>query len=162
MLAIHSENEPRVLSRRDALFRTRAAGEHEFTRLLGGRSHVIVDRLTGRFGQLEPDGLPCLFLSDRGPIDCISTWSDIVDLEGDNIAATQLAIDSQIKHRQVARPSLDLQLGPDPTRRALAEAAVLPRLACPCSKTRAWVSLRLCFLDLALSHSSVSEDDNHA
>jgi hypothetical protein len=44
----------------------------------------------------------------------------------------------------------------------LAEAAVLPRLACPCSKARAWVSLRPGFLDLALSHSSVSEDDNHA
>ena len=58
--------------------------------LLGGRSHVMVDRLTGLFCQLEPDGLPRLFLSDRGPIDCISTWSDIVDLEGDNIAATPL------------------------------------------------------------------------
>jgi hypothetical protein len=65
------------------------------------------------FCQLEPDGLPRLFLSDRGPIDCISTRSDIVDLEGDNIAATQLAIDSQIKHCQVARPALYLQLGPD-------------------------------------------------
>jgi hypothetical protein len=84
-----------------------------FTGLLGGRSHVIVDRLTGLFCQLEPDGLPRLFLSDRGPIDCISTWSDIVDLEGDNIAATQLAIDSQIEHCQVARPALYLQLGPD-------------------------------------------------
>jgi hypothetical protein len=71
------------------------------------------NRKPSLFCQLEPDGLHRLFLSDRGPIDCISTRSDILDLEGDNIAATQLAIDSQIKHCQVARPALYLQLGPD-------------------------------------------------
>jgi hypothetical protein len=107
------EQEPRVLSRRDALSRARAAGEHEFTGLLGGRSYVIVGRLTGLFCQLELDRLPCLFLLDRGPIDCISTRNDILDLEGDNIAATQFAMDSQITHWQVARPALYLQLGPD-------------------------------------------------
>jgi hypothetical protein len=36
-----------------------------------GRSH---NRLTGL---PEPDGLPRLFLSDRGPIECISTRSDM-------------------------------------------------------------------------------------
>jgi hypothetical protein len=82
------------------------SGEHEFTGLLSGHSHVIVDHLTGLFCQLEPDGLPRLFLSDRGPIDCISTRCDIVDLEGDDIAATQFAIDGQIEHCQVARPAL--------------------------------------------------------
>jgi hypothetical protein len=88
MLAIHSETS-RALSRRDTPSRATAAGEYEFTGLLGGRSHVIVARLTGLFCQLEPDGLPRLFLSDRGPIDCIFTRSDILDLEGDDIAATQ-------------------------------------------------------------------------
>jgi succinate dehydrogenase/fumarate reductase transmembrane subunit len=58
----------RVLSRRDAPSRITAGGEHKFTGLLGGGSHVIVDRLAGLFCQLEPDGLPGLFLSDRGPI----------------------------------------------------------------------------------------------
>jgi hypothetical protein len=89
------------------------SGEHEFTGLLGGGSHVIVDRLTGLFCQLEPDGLPRLFLSDRGPIDCISTWSDIVALRATTSQPRSLAINSQIKRCQVARPALYLQLGPD-------------------------------------------------
>jgi hypothetical protein len=69
--------------------------------------------LAGLLCQLEPDGLTGLFLSDRGPINCVSTRRNILDFEGDDIAATQLAIDGQIEHRQVACPSLDLQLGPD-------------------------------------------------
>ena len=113
MLAIHSETSRAYCLVVMLLSRTTAAGEHEFAGLLGGRSHVIVDRLAGLFCQLEPDGLPGLFLSDRGPIDCIPTRSDILDLEGDDIAATQLAIDSQIKHCQVARSALYLQLGPN-------------------------------------------------
>jgi hypothetical protein len=40
-------------------------------------------------------------------------YSDVLDLEGDEIAASKFAIDGQIEHRQVARLSLDLQLGPD-------------------------------------------------
>jgi hypothetical protein len=107
------ESEPRVLSPRDAPSRARAAGEHEFTGLLGGGSYVIINSLSGLFRQLEPDGLPRLFLSDRGPIDCVSAGCNIFDLEGDDIAATQLTIDGQIKHCQVARPALYLQLGPD-------------------------------------------------
>src|SRR5450631_1263465 len=106
-------NEPCVLSRRDAPSRTAPAGEHEFARLLGSRSHIIVDRLAGLFSQLEPYRLSRLFLSNCGTIDCVPTGRDILDLEGDDIAATQLAIDSQIEHRQVACQSLDLQLGPD-------------------------------------------------
>jgi len=65
------------------------------------------------FRQLEPDWLPGFLLPHRRPIDCVSAGRDILHLEGDNIAATELAIDGQIEHRQVARPSLDLQLGPD-------------------------------------------------
>ena len=36
--------------------------------------------------------LPSLFLADRGPIDCIPARCDILDLEGDDIAATQLLV----------------------------------------------------------------------
>jgi hypothetical protein len=59
--------------------------------LVGGYESQLCRRLQGC--QLKPDGLPRLFLSDGGPIDCIPTRSDILDLEDDNIAATHLAID---------------------------------------------------------------------
>jgi hypothetical protein len=95
MLAIHSETSRAYCLVVILLPEPRRPVNMNSPGFLAARSHVIVDRLTGLFCQLEPDRLPRLFLSDRGPIDCISTRSDIVDLEGDNIAATQLAIDSQ-------------------------------------------------------------------
>jgi len=38
---------------------------------------------------------------------------DIFDPEAHDVATTQLAVDSQVEHREVARPALDLELGPD-------------------------------------------------
>src|ERR1700730_15195107 len=90
-------NEPRVLSRGDAPSRTAAAGIHKFAGLFGGGPHVVVDSLAGLFRQFEPDGLAGLLLSDRGPIDCVSSWRYILDPEGDDITATELAIDGQIE-----------------------------------------------------------------
>src|ERR1700724_1695965 len=87
-------DKPRVLPRRDTPSRTTTAGEHKFAGLLGGGPQVIVDSLAGLLCQLEPNGLPGLLLSDRGPIDCVSIWRNILDLEGNDIAATQLAVDS--------------------------------------------------------------------
>jgi len=101
-------DESGVLSRRDTLSRPASAGEHKFAGLPDGGSQVIVDRLTSLFRQLEPDGLPGLLLSDRGPIDCVSAGGNVLDLEGDEIATTQLAIGRQIEHCQIARPPLDL------------------------------------------------------
>jgi hypothetical protein len=48
-------------------------------------------------------------LPDQG----IAIRSNILDLKSDNIAASQLAVDGQIEHRQIADPLLDLELGPD-------------------------------------------------
>src|ERR1700730_551172 len=74
---------------------------------------VCVESLAGVLCQLDPNELPGLLQSDRGQIDRISARRNILDFEGDDIAATQFAVDRQIEHRQVARPSPDLQLGRD-------------------------------------------------
>jgi len=111
MLAIHSETSRAYCL--VVMLLPEPAGEHKFTGLFGGRSHVIVHSLAGLFRQLEPYGLPRLSLSNRGAIDCISTRSDILNLEGDDIATAQLTIDSQIEHCQITHPVLYLQLGPD-------------------------------------------------
>jgi hypothetical protein len=78
---------PRVLPRRDVPFRTTAAGEHKFAGLLGGVPQVIINSLAGLFRQLESGGLSGLLLPDRGPIDRIYARRDVLDLEGDEIAA---------------------------------------------------------------------------
>jgi hypothetical protein len=39
-----------------------------------------------------------LFLPDRRPIEGVSTGGNILDLEGDNIATAQFAIDGKIEH----------------------------------------------------------------
>jgi hypothetical protein len=38
-------------------------------------------------------------------------WSNVLDLEGDNIAAAQLAVDGEVKQRQVAFAVCDLKFG---------------------------------------------------
>jgi hypothetical protein len=47
------------------------------------------------------------------PIDGISIRSDILDLQSDEIAASQLAVDGKIEYRQITRPLLNLEFGPD-------------------------------------------------
>jgi len=42
-----------------------------------------------------------------------SHWEQCPDLESDDIAASQLAVDGEIEHRQITRSLLDLELGPD-------------------------------------------------
>ena len=40
-------------------------------------------------------------------------FSDILDLQSDEIAASQLAVDGKIEYRQITRPLLNLKFGPD-------------------------------------------------
>jgi hypothetical protein len=91
-----------------------AAGcEQELARLLTSRSDVVVDRLAGLFRQFKPDGPPSLSLTDGCPVGTIAIRSNVLDLESDDIAASQLAVDGQIEQRQIAGSLLDLEFGPD-------------------------------------------------
>ena len=90
--------------------------EQEFARLLAGSTDVVINRLPGLLGHLEANRLTGLLLPDRGPIEGVSTGGNILDLERDNIATTQFAIDGTTEHGQVTRLSFDLELrsdGPD-------------------------------------------------
>jgi hypothetical protein len=48
-------------------------------------------------------------LADCGTIDSISTRGDVIDLDANDIAAAQLAVDGQIEERQVSPTSFDLK-----------------------------------------------------
>jgi hypothetical protein len=87
--------------------------EQELTRLLAGSTDVVINRLPGLLGHLEPNRLTGLLLPDRRPIEAVSTGGNILDFEGDNLATTQFAIDGKIEHGQVTRLSFDLELRPD-------------------------------------------------
>jgi hypothetical protein len=63
--------------------------------------------------QFKPDGPPGLFLPNGRPIDGIAIRSNVLNLKGDDIATSQLAVDGQIEHGQITRSLVDLELGPD-------------------------------------------------
>jgi hypothetical protein len=74
---------------------------------------VVIDRLPGVFGHLEPHRHAGLFLAHRCALDGVSVRRNVFHLEGDDIATAQLAVDCQIEHRQVALAVCDLELCAD-------------------------------------------------
>src|ERR1700680_3595314 len=91
-------DEPCILSCCYAPSRTASTGKQEFSRLPAGRSQVIIDCLPGLLRQFELDGLPGLLLSYRRSIDCVAARCNVLDLDSNDIAATQLAVAGQIEH----------------------------------------------------------------
>jgi len=108
-----SGNQTGVLPCCDAPASSTAAAEQEVARFSTGGADVVVDRLPSVLGDLESNRQAGLLLADRCTVDRISMRRYVLDLERDDIAPTQLAIDRQIEHRQIARTSLYLQLGAD-------------------------------------------------
>src|ERR1700692_1922979 len=106
-----SGNQAGVLPCCDAPASSTAAAEQEVARFSTGGADVVVDRLAGVFGDLESNRQAGLLLADRGSVDRISMRGNVLDLDRDDIATAQLAVDRQIEHRQIARVSLYLQLG---------------------------------------------------
>src|SRR5450759_140627 len=88
-------DEPRILPRRHAPYRTSSADKQGFTGLLTSSPYVVVDRLAGLLRQFEFDGLSGLLLSHRRSIEGIPARRNVLDLERNDIAATQLAVDGQ-------------------------------------------------------------------
>src|SRR5215217_1133612 len=104
-------DKARVLPCRHALVRRSPAAEQEFAWPLARSAKMLVNRLPGLLGHLEPDRLARLLLAHSRSIDGISVRGNVLHLERDDIAAAQLAIDGQVEHRQLAGSPLDLQLG---------------------------------------------------
>src|SRR5215471_1761857 len=80
-------------TRRNSSVAAATIGKEVLTRLLIGGSDVVVDRLTGLLGHLEPDRLAGLFLAHRRAIDGTSMRRHIFHLQADDDAASQHAID---------------------------------------------------------------------
>ena len=129
-------DQPRILSRRYRTVSTAAAAEEELAQLLISRCYVTVNCLTGLLRHLEPDGLAGLFLAYGRTIDSVTMRSNVLHPQADDVASSKLAIDGEIKQRQVACSPRDLQLGADrldvlrPEKRFCAnQFALVPRFA---------------------------------
>jgi hypothetical protein len=64
-------------------------------------------------------------LPDGCAIRGVAAGSGILDPDGDDITATKLAVDGQIKHGKVANSTLNLELRPNRTRYVWEAAAAL-------------------------------------
>src|SRR5215472_10722072 len=106
-------DQPSILPCRNSTVAVASAGKEVLTRLLVGGSYIVVDCLTGLLRHLEPDRLAGLLLAHRRAIDGMSVRCHIFHLQADDVAASQLAIDGQIRHREIACSPLDLQLAPN-------------------------------------------------
>ena len=69
----------------------------------------LADSSTGLVGNLELDRPASLLLNDGGAITHSSASEHVIDPQPDEIAAPEFAVDRQIEHWQVARPSVHLQ-----------------------------------------------------
>src|ERR1700674_5725890 len=74
---------------------------------------ILIDRLARLLRHFEPHGSAGLLLPDSCSIDRASTRCNILDLESDDIAAPQLAVDGEVEHRQVSGTPVNLELGTD-------------------------------------------------
>jgi hypothetical protein len=77
-------NEARILARCHTAFDTTTTGEQELARTFVGDFQIVVDCLAGLFAQFKSDWPSCLLLSDRCAVRCVSTRSDILDLDRDD------------------------------------------------------------------------------
>jgi hypothetical protein len=106
-------NEARKLTCGHAGFATTTTVEQKLARPFVVRRQIIIDRLSGLFAQFKSDRSPGLLLPHGCAIRRISTGGNILDSDGDDVAATKLAVDCQIEHRQIASATLDLAFRPD-------------------------------------------------
>jgi len=85
--------------------------EEELARLALRQTQVFVDGLSSLIGQLETYRPPRLLLANGCSIQRVTAWSNVIDADGDNVAAAKFAVDRQVEECKIPLLALDLQLG---------------------------------------------------
>src|SRR6516162_8731841 len=106
-------DEPPILPCCHGLTNPPAAGEQKMAWHLAGRLEVVVNGLARLLRQLEADWTPGLSLAHRRTSERVSVRGNVFDLHRDDIAASQLAINGEIEHCQLADSPFDLKLRPN-------------------------------------------------
>ena len=100
-------NKARVLPRGHALSRPPVARKQKFVTFLPGQLQIGINGFAGVVGQFEPDGTSSLFLTHRRTGDRMPIGSNVFDLERNDIASPQLAIDRRLNSANSRiRPSM--------------------------------------------------------
>jgi hypothetical protein len=97
MLAIHSDK-----SRANCLVvmpwsRPRGPVKRNSPVFLAARPDLGVYGLACLLRQFKPDGPPGLFLAHRRAVGAVAIRRNVLDLEGDDVAASQFTADSQVE-----------------------------------------------------------------
>jgi len=71
------------------------------TRLSARKLQVVFERLPGLFGEFELDRAARFLLADSCPVKRAASRGNVLDPDGDHIAAPQLAVDCQVEEGQV-------------------------------------------------------------
>lgn len=106
-------NQARILTCRQRALLSPASGKEVVAGHLGVYTEISVDRLPGLLCDLEADRSAGLALAYGRSRTRVTIRSDIVDFEGDEIAAAQFAVDGEIEQREIADFPVQLQLGSD-------------------------------------------------
>jgi hypothetical protein len=135
-------DETRILSGREVPIRLTLRDKKEFSALSVRHKEVVIDRLPGLFGDLEPYRLAGLLLANRRSLNIAISST----LRATTSQPRSFAVDSEIEHRQVALSVDHLKLRTDrpdvswPQRRlSSGQLALIPRGSL--SPTGVWVWL---------------------
>jgi hypothetical protein len=72
-------------------------------------SSIVIYGLAGRLSEFEFDRPSGFLLADACPFGCVTAWCDLIDFQGDHVAAAKLAIDGQVERSKVASATFDLE-----------------------------------------------------
>ena len=89
------------------------ARKQQLAGLPAGQPQALVDRLPRLVGEFEPHRSARLSLANRRTIERIAVRCHVIDADGDNVTAAQLAVDRQVEQRKIPRARLYLELGPN-------------------------------------------------
>ncbi len=99
--------------------------------MCGAHVQPVLQRGSGLFRDLKLNRTAGLVLDNRHPVSHVAAGSHVIDPKADEIAASQLTVDSEVEHRQIAFAAFNLKSdtnGPDlfrPKRALLANEPTL-------------------------------------
>ena len=105
--------EARILARCQVAVGTTTTSEQELAGPLVGGFQIVIDGLPGLIAQFRSDRPARFLLPDARSIRRVTAGGNILDPDGNDVAATKFAVDCQIEHGQVASATFDLEFRSD-------------------------------------------------
>jgi len=101
------------LSRRQAAPGTATPGKQEITSFPAGHPQIFVEGQPRLLCQFKTNGSAGLLLADCRTIESVAIRRHVIDSDRYDITSAQLAVDSKVEQREIARAFFDVQFGSD-------------------------------------------------